>query len=272
MNKETFFHPGREYRSKPFWALNGDLEKGALIEEIDCMKKMGYGGAFLHSRTGLSTEYLSGEWMARMRDCAEALAARGMDAYLYDEDRWPSGSCGGLVAEDPACRLRSLTYRLEGEEIGEDALPIASFWVTFEGENRVSSYRPQTGESRRGERAVTFYEEPMPCNNEYNGYTYIDTMNRAATERFFRLTHEKYRAALGDLFGREIKGIFTDEPHRGAAFNGFGVTGKYKERRIPFTPALWEKFSARWGDDLKARLPELWFQAGDSEFSKLNWQ
>lgn len=133
MNKETFFHPGREYRSKPFWALNGDLEKGALIEEIDCMKKMGYGGAFLHSRTGLSTEYLSGEWMARMRDCAEALAARGMDAYLYDEDRWPSGSCGGLVAEDPACRLRSLTYRLAGEEIGEDALPIASFWVTFEG-------------------------------------------------------------------------------------------------------------------------------------------
>ncbi len=272
MNKETFFHPGSEYRSKPFWALNGDLEKGALIEEIDCMKKMGYGGAFLHSRTGLSTEYLSGEWMARMRDCAEALAARGMDAYLYDEDRWPSGSCGGLVAEDPACRLRSLTYRLAGEEIGEDALPIASFWVTFEGENRVSSYRPQTGESRRGERAVTYYEEPMPCNNEYNGYTYIDTMNRAATERFFRLTHEKYRAALGDLFGREIKGIFTDEPHRGAAFNGFGVTGKYKERRIPFTPALWEKFSARWGDDLKARLPELWFQAGDSEFSKLNWQ
>lgn len=33
MNKETFFHPGREYRSKPFWALNGDLEKGALIED-----------------------------------------------------------------------------------------------------------------------------------------------------------------------------------------------------------------------------------------------
>lgn len=105
-----------------------------------------------------------------------------------------------------------MTYRLEGEEIGEDALPIASFWVPFEGENRISSYRPQTGKSRRGERAVTFYEEPMPCNNEYNGYTYIDTMNRAATERFFRLTHEKYRAALGDLFGREIKGIFTDEP------------------------------------------------------------
>ena len=107
MNKETFFHPGREYRSKPFWALNGDLEKGALIEEIDCMKKMGYGGAFLHSRTGLSTEYLSGEWMARMRDCAEALAARGMDAYLYDEDRWPSGIAGGMVTKHrPAACVR----------------------------------------------------------------------------------------------------------------------------------------------------------------------
>lgn len=62
----------------------------------------------------------------------------------------------------------------------------------------------------------------MQPDSFYNGYTYADTMNKAATERFIGLTHEKYFEAFGELFGTAIKGIFTDEPHRNPFLNGFG--------------------------------------------------
>lgn len=59
----SFKNPENKYRSAPFWALNGKLKKKQLASQISTMKEMGFGGVFLHSRTGLETEYLSDEWM-----------------------------------------------------------------------------------------------------------------------------------------------------------------------------------------------------------------
>ena len=37
---------------------------------------------------------------------------------------------------------------------------------------------------------------------------------------------------MGDKFGKEIVGIFTDEPHRGPFLNGFGRKDEKKELEI----------------------------------------
>lgn len=39
-----------------------------------------------------------------------------------------------------------------------------------------------------------------------------DLLRRETTRRFIELTHERYFRALGDEFGKTIRGIFTDEP------------------------------------------------------------
>jgi hypothetical protein len=39
-----------------------------------------------------------------------------------------------------------------------------------------------------------------------------DLLDQRTTETFLEMTHEKYREAFGDEFGKTIKGIFTDEP------------------------------------------------------------
>ncbi len=57
-----FLNPPSEYRGKPFWAWNGKLEKKELLRQVHVMKEMGFGGFFMHSRTGLETEYLGDEW------------------------------------------------------------------------------------------------------------------------------------------------------------------------------------------------------------------
>lgn len=63
----------------------------------------------MHSREGLRTRYLSEEWFAAVKACVEEAQKRGMKAWLYDEDRWPSGAAGGLVTRgNPQFAARAL--------------------------------------------------------------------------------------------------------------------------------------------------------------------
>ena len=105
---DTFVHPGAAYRGKPFWSWNGELRGEELVRQVDVMKEMGLGGYFMHSRAGLITEYLGEDWFRLINEVADAGEARGMEVWLYDEDRWPSGSAGGKVTVDPQYRMKSL--------------------------------------------------------------------------------------------------------------------------------------------------------------------
>ena len=271
MDFEELKNPGAEYRGKPFWAWNGKIEKEELEFQINCLKEMGFGGAFLHSRTGLETEYMSEEWRELIGYAAEKLQEKGMEAYLYDEDRWPSGTCGGEVTRTKEFRAKSMIY----EEITDRTKYIRPenflglFAVETEGRG-VKSYRKIScpKEAKEGEKVLSFRYIYMQGDSFYNGYTYIDTMNLEATERFIELTHERYKKSLGDKFGKEIMGIFTDEPHRGPLLNGFGRKEKDKEKEIPYTYCLFKEFENRKGYKIEDRLPLLWLGKAGEPFCK----
>ena len=91
---DDFKSPGVYYRGKPFWSWNGKLEKDELLRQVDVLKEMGFGGYFMHSRTGLVTEYLGEEWFELVNAVADKGEKLGLENWLYDEDRWPSGTAG----------------------------------------------------------------------------------------------------------------------------------------------------------------------------------
>ena len=257
--------PDKRYRALPFWSLNGKLDENELKAQIRLLKSMGFGGAFIHSRTGLATEYMGDEWLRLVRACAETFAAEGMDAWLYDEDRWPSGTCGGYVTEDPRYRLRFLSAHIvEKEQFDLHAYGtefVRAFAVRLGGEPytvlpdnmpaysgmRLIEYFPVSNrfEIPDGFLGMIFTVELMQPSEFYNDFTYVNTMSRAATERFIELTHEKYRASTGDLFGSTIKGIFTDEPHRGPLLNGFAIDNENALRMMPYTDDLFPAYARR---------------------------
>lgn len=115
-NEETtlkaglFADPTCEYRGTPFWAWNARLDAGELKRQIDVMKKMGLGGFHMHVRSGMATPYLSPEFMELIHTCVEKARDNQMLAWLYDEDRWPSGAAGGIVTRDKAYRSRYLLF------------------------------------------------------------------------------------------------------------------------------------------------------------------
>lgn len=111
LTAERFANPDSTYRGAPFWAWNTDLKKDELIRQIGELKKMGFGGFFMHTRAGMNTPYLGDEFMELIRACRDEAKKHDMLAYLYDEDRWPSGAAGGIVTEKS--RLSGTVSRIQ---------------------------------------------------------------------------------------------------------------------------------------------------------------
>ena len=232
-----FASPGVEWRGKPFWSWNGELREEELVRQVKVMKEMGLGGYFMHSRAGLITEYLGDEWFDLINAVADAGKEQGMEAWLYDEDRWPSGSAGGKVTVDEQYRKKSLyVYESAPEQAERNEQTIAMYVGKLDGINlwayeqmdlseiscahclaravqkAIEKLAPSVEDKPGAWKVLRFAIVPDTPNSNYNGTTYIDTMSYKAVYKFIDMTHEEYKRRCGDRIGTSIKGIFTDEP------------------------------------------------------------
>ncbi len=114
--------------------------------------------------------------------------------------------------------------------------------------------------SRASGACSAFDIVPDACNSNYNGTTYIDTMSRKATDRFIELTHEQYREKCGDRLGTSIKGIFTDEPHRGRCMDDRREQDGIMICSMCWTDDLFGEFRRRYGYDARPIIPELFYR------------
>ena len=171
-----------EFKAKPFWSLNGKLEKDELSRQIDVLKKMGFGGAFLHSRTGLKTEYMGEEWLDDLEFCVEELEKREMESWLYDEDRWPSGSAGGIATKEKKYRMQYLRCNIVMKDLFEWSDDIICAFaadvdgINFSGEVQISKHTDIA--SLPTKDIIYFTQEYMVPTPTYNESSYLDTLSR----------------------------------------------------------------------------------------------
>ncbi|UCC65022.1 MAG: hypothetical protein JSV36_08290, partial [Anaerolineae bacterium] len=192
MDVQLFRDPPKPYREVPFWSWNDDLDPDELVRQIALMDEGGWGGFFMHARVGLRTPYLGRRWMACIRACVDAARERGMGAWLYDEDKWPSGFAGGLsVAGDPVYREQYLVCKVDNRP-ALLAERIATFSAR-EVEGRLTNVRPDDAPRLTGEtdRVVQLYTQTMPLGQAwFNDYAYLDLLNPEAVRAFLDSTHE----------------------------------------------------------------------------------
>ena len=87
----------KKYRPVPFWSWNERLRTEETRRQIGLMDDVGIGGFFMHARGGLQTEYMGEEWFENVSASIDEAGKRGMHAWAYDENGWPSGFGGGIV-------------------------------------------------------------------------------------------------------------------------------------------------------------------------------
>lgn len=265
--KNTFLHPSNEFRAKPFWAWNGKLENDELKRQIDVIKAMGFGGYFMHSRIGLITEYLGEEWFEHINFCADYGDSIGLESWIYDEDRWPSGSAGGIATANRQNRMKFLRMNIGQADKNTDA--VAVFSCRIDRENVYDVHRMNENDPSGGDMWFDIIEFPESPN--YNGAAYLDTMKLSATEEYITSTHKKYADKCDGRLGTSIKGVFTDEPHRGHLLLDMSLDGVDISGCVPYTDTLFEDFEKHWGYDLRDRLPSLFLCENGEKVSQVKW-
>lgn len=302
LDMELFQNPTKEYRAAPFWSWNCELKKDVLEKQIEHMKTMGFGGYYMHTRVGMATPYLSDEFMSLVGACIDKGKKIGMNSYLYDEDRWPSGTAGGFtVSADPenvqkvllftytpyddgdlvtdADKAKAIPFAGKGQHADEKSATdsaktkptdktgthelLACFDIELNADSRLVSYR-----------RITLADD-VPAGHEkwfaYMEYaSYIDVMRKQTVDTFIDLTHEKYKEWFGAEFGGDVPTIFTDEPQ----FLPKKILAKASDKTavtLPYTNDLDKTFKERYGVSLIDHFPVLIWENADGSLSPIRY-
>jgi len=271
--RKTFAHPGALYRGKPFWAWNDKLDADECRRQIRIFHRMGLGGFFMHSRVGLDTPYLEDEWFDIVDACLDEAKKLDMEAWLYDEDRWPSGAAGGLVTCEARFRQRALHMVIcDSIDTTFTHTPLAMFSAVVDGNSATDVRRlnpDQRGDALEpdGASLLAFFVIESEPDSWYNGQTYLDTMNPDAVDRFIEVTYDAYLERYPAEFGHAMPGIFTDEPNFGILMTEGELDG-FKAISVPWTDRLPEVFQERYGYDVLDFLPHLFLNVDGEALSR----
>jgi alpha-L-rhamnosidase len=263
LNKQLFQNPPMNCRAMPFWSWNGKLDVEETRWQVREMSEKGMGGGFMHARPGLSTEYLGEEWFQNCKAAIDEGSKTDFALWLYDEDRWPSGSAGGVTAsQNPDYRSRVLVMQRNHEPIlnnttrGNDTEKktfdklecIGHFEIKTHSKNQHGFQA--VNENETASNIISFYAATLPPTGWQNDGYYPDLLNPDAVQEFLRNTYEPYSQEIGKFFGKEVPGIFTDEPLT------YGP--------LPWSVTLVEEFKKRRQYDLRENLPALCFHTKES--------
>ena len=235
-----FINPSNTFRSHPFYSINDSLTEAEIRLQISGFKQAGFGGFYLHSRSGLITEFLGDDWWKIMQASVDAANKAGLECMFYDEDKWPSGYAGGIIPKMSKDYRAKCLARLEKKT----KIPVGGEIIQSDSLYNYILYTAQLG------------------YDIFNGTCYSDLFNKEAVRAFINVAHKPYV----DKYKAEIKNytpaIFSDEAH---------VHARYFDKRtsakgvLSYSPWLEKKFKALYGYNLRDKISLLFEE-------KENWR
>ena len=254
---QAFRSPPADYGPAPLLVFNdeheGEAGEARITRVLEGYAEVGYGGAFLHPRPGLMTEYLSARWFELIRHAVGECVRLGLVPYLYDENSYPSGYAGGHVpARIPEARSR---YVGAVFGVGRDGVPEDSLSLYTWDDGRPGR-AVENGEIEAGRHWVAFVMRSMQPLAWHGDTVYPSLLDPRTSEVFLETTYEAYRKELGGLWD-EVPAVFTDEPHLPAEGHGPWSPG------LHVSPYLLGQFRQRKGYDLRPNLASAFYDVGD---------
>jgi hypothetical protein len=275
---DKFKNPSAEFRSAPLWVWNDAISEEQIRLQLTELKNHGFGGAFVHPRPGMITEYLSEGWFSLWGYALKVAKELGLKLYIYDENSYPSGFAGGHVSSQlPDCWALSAAYRIlpKGEAfVAEnrntwraDVNLIKAFTFKQAGD-RITflddvTERPQEEWEMDKNDIFIVEKENIKTSSWLADMAYVDLLRPEVTKLFLKVTYDGYYKHFSEDFGDTIPAIFTDEP---------GLFGsaiyEFKNSSIPYSSFVAEEFRRRRGYSLLDHLPCIFLPAESKLFEK----
>ena len=269
---------------QPFLSWNGgdaNQRKARIVQDLDRLSANGVFIINVSPGRGVPM-YLTPEHMDQMKFVVQEAKKRGMKIWLQDESDYPSGFAGGKISQlypqlgqqaivpDIKVRTQSgetLTLPVPPGTLGIMALETATqdhqlhnvIRIPVPANGQFKWITPNEGTTPNEPRydwdvvfvRHIYVSRPTRNFNREDGtrakdglYSLIDYLDPEATRAFLKITHETYRQAIGDEFGKTVLGFFGDEPDFGWFMDA-----------TPWTPKLLEEFQKQKGYDLTPYIP-----------------
>lgn len=277
LSADLFKNPTSEYRGTPVWEWNCELKKDVLLRQINCFKEMGLGGFVIHTQAGLDTECSGDEFLDIVKACTEKAKETGLNVWLYDENRSPSGS---IAAKDPKNRQKYLFITTNKSEdaispeqaynLGKDCF-VAAYDVILNDDGTLKDYKKiDENQDATGKKLYAYMCTQKADNTQLNSWAYINTLDRRTVKEFIKISYENYKKAVGEHFGTVIPAFFTD----GAEFPEKGSLSSPladESVRIPYTMGFENAFKEEYGFDILNFIPELIYELPNGKVSRARY-
>lgn len=274
-----------------FWALCDSGDRKDLSRQLRAFRDGGITEVVLHPRGGLLVPYGGADWFAQVKWMVEECGRLGMEAWLYDEDPYPSGSAGGwITSEHPELAAHAMELHEDPGTGGLFAFPAGK--LLWAGVGFDDGRPPEDWTARVGTVRLDWEASEWDSRNYYPATPLYDCPRAAVYNVQFALRREglppdgRLRAIVaqpvsGGFWGRLADSLnpaatkkflaLTHERYLAAFGDELGRTvrkiftdeaktyGTY-----PWTPGMFEAFAKDYGYDLRQRLDVLFRACGDA--------
>ena len=226
--------------------------------DLDTLQHLGFQAVTVQAGFNMPFAYLSPEYFAFFRNFVAEAKQRNMRVWIVDDAGYPSGFAGGkFTTEKPELRMQALEVArkipVAGGATINEALPPETVSAAAVDQDGAAIPIPLVGNTLewtapKGKWTVLIVDHEFrtsPTRSDTNPQRVKDTsqsledyLDPAATEQYLRFTHEQYKQAVGDEFGKTIMGFRGDEPD-------YSIPG------LPWTPKFFERFTAIKGYDVQ---------------------
>ena len=250
--------PPPEYGPEPYYGLNGNVSIPQVQRDLDTLHGFGFQAVTVQAGYNMPFAYLSPEYFAFFRKFVLEAKRRNMRVWIVDDAGYPSGFAGGkFTSEKPELRMQALEV---AEKIPVSAgtvlhrkLPPGTVSAAAVDQDGAATPVPLHGDTLdwtapAGNWTVLLVDHQFrtsPTRSDTNSQRVKDTsrsledyLDPAATEQYLRFTHEQYKRAVVDEFGKTIMGFRGDEPD-------YSIAG------LPWTPKFFERFREMKGYDVE---------------------
>ncbi len=252
--------PPSQYGPEPYFNMVGGLD--TAVKSLDLAKSLGFHAVTVQWGHG-DPDYLTPAYFDFFKSFVAAAKARDLRLWIVDDAGYPSGFSGGkFTAEAPELRMQVLTVTkvpVAAGAVFDQAVPPETVAVTAIGTDGATVQIPVSDghvhwtapDGTWTVSIVTHIFKTSPTRSDTNPthakdetQSLEDYLDPAATAKYIAFTHEAYKQAVGDEFGKTILGFRGDEPD-------FSIPG------LPWTPKLFDTFQAKKGYDIRPYLAVL---------------